>query len=816
MKLFRLSEFILFAAEIIILIICTGGFYLITLKADLPFKTISKDSGLFISEDSEFQNGIYADAELLSIDGHKFNHWEEAEFYLDGKQIGDPVNIEISKNGTISSFNVQLKKYYHPDELIIIAFVGLIFFVMGVFVRIKASENNSAILFHWASLGLGAVIVVTAGYYNIDFFSYGYFNRIFWLFVYSLTPVLFIHFTSSFAQRKPAGIKFILRIFYSCAVFFTVILSYFFLNGALENDITYIRDYVNFFNLYFRLFVTVCIVAAISLCVYAYRLSSDRDERKRLQWLLLGFFIGPFSFALFWILPILTTGHSLVSESLMLIFLTAIPVTFSIAIVKYHLMDINLIVRRSIVYTAILTLIIITYIALSSLITFFVHDVNPAFPSILTAVASVIVLHPIRSGIQKFVDKKFFRVEYDFRQEQKKFLDDIRESPDIQTLAGRIVNQTDSLIPVDRIGFFILEKPDNRIRIIANKGWDLLKGRSIKFDEEKLKTDLSIPVAVSDEVEPGLKVESADVKVFKRWGMVLVFPVKSPTGTIHAFLALGKKKSETKFYKDDIDLLNTVSSAAALAIDRIKLQEELIQEQLKAKRLEELKELQSFFVSAITHELRTPLTAIKNFAELLQDKRILIQDKLFEYSKIIEGESDKLSTLIDNILDYRKIESGKEIYEMNCIEINSIIRQTAKSMQYQFSISKKKLKERILQDEIYIYGDSKAIELAVLNLLTNAIKYSEENSVTELYTYKENGYYCIAVKDEGKGIDKEQLPKIFEPFYRIKGESARGTGIGLAIVKNIMDAHNGKIEVVSQAGKGSTFTLWLPVANSGK
>ena len=101
---------------------------------------------------------------------------------------------------------------------------------------------------------------------------------------------------------------------------------------------------------------------------------------------------------------------------------------------------------------------------------------------------------------------------------------------------------TDKLIPVEKIGFFELSKQTGRVRIIASKGWELLQGRSIRFESENLKTDMSIPVAVDDKVEPGLKIESADVKVFKRWGMVLVFPVKSPTGIIHGFLVLGAKK----------------------------------------------------------------------------------------------------------------------------------------------------------------------------------------------------------------------------------------------------------------------------------
>ena len=814
MKIFRLSRFALFAADILVLIICIGGFYLITLKVDLPFKTISKVSNLFITEDSKFQNSTYAGAELLSIDQRQFKHWEEVEFYLDGKRIGESVEIQLSKNGIVTQLNIHLKNYYQLYELIIIGFVSLIFFVMGVFVRIKAPENISANLFHWANLGLGVVIVVTAGYYNVKPFGFGHINRIIWLFAYSMTPVLFIHFTSSFTQKKPVSIKIIIKIFYVCAIIFPIILSYFFLKGSLGNDFKSIKDYVLCFNSFFRLFVIACIVVAITSCIYVYRLTNDRDERKRLQWLLLGFFIGPFSFAFFWILPILTLGYSLISESLILIFLIAMPITFAIAIVKYQFMDVNLIIRRSVVYTIILSAIILTYVMLASFITIFVKDINAAIPSMLTAVAVVVLLQPVRNSVQKFVDKRFFRVEYDYRQEQKRFLNDIRDSFDINTLANKIVVQTDSLIPVDKIGFFILDKPDNRIRIVANKGWDLLKGRSIKFDEEKLKTDLSMPVAVDMKVESGLNIESADIKVFKRWGMVLVFPVKSPIGIIYAFLALGSKKSGTRFYKDDIDLLNTVSSAAALAIERIKLQEELILEQVEAQRLEELNKMKSEFMRTMTHELKTPLSSIKMFTELMQNQPNLSSEKTDEYLNIINGESETLRRLIDNILDYAKIEKGMKMYDLKPVEIIEIIKKAVYSVQYRVMMKKQILEKRIFAEKISVKADADAVERALMNLLTNAVKYSPVNTKINVNFERLEDFVKVSVQDEGKGIPEEEFDKIFQPFYRSEKESslkAEGTGLGLAIVKHIMDAHNGRVEVESEVGKGSTFTLWFPV-----
>lgn len=800
--------------EIIIIIVCIGGFYLNVLKPNLPFEVNFIDSHLIITNVEKYLADIKDGSILLSVDTHQFNDWEELELYLDGKRIGETVNIKFETDKQIKSASVQLTNYYSLFTLIIIAVVGLIYVSIAMFVRIRSPENYSARLFHRASISLGVVIVSTAGTYNLEFYGYGYLNRIIWLFIYSLTPVLFIHFTSSFAKKKVKGIKYILWYFYLSALVNSIILSYLFLEATLGGDFDYVRYYVLFFDSFFRLFLITCIIIAISVCIYAYRSTREIDERKRLQWLLLGYFIGPFSFVIFWVIPIFFLERSLLPESVILIFLTAIPITFSIAIVKYHLMDVNLIIRRSFVYTVVLFAIIITYVLLTSVITFFVDNLNPAVPTVLTAIATVVLLQPAKNLVQKFVDKKFFRVEYDYRKEQQRFFEEMKNIYDVNSLAELIIKNTDQLIPVNKIGFFNLDKSDSKIRIISDKGFELLHGRSIRFETENLKNNLVLPVAVSDKVEAGINIESADVRVFKRWGITLVFPIKSPTGIIHAFLVLGEKKAGTRYYKDDIDLLSTVTAAAALAIDRIILQEDLIRQKLEAERLEELNELKSFFMQGITHELKTPLTSIKIFTEKLKNHQLPVKDKSDFYLKVINGESNKLNGLIDNILVYAQIEKGMQTYQKSRVNLIQIVHKAVSSVQYQFMMRKQKLEVVIANDTIDIFADEKAVESAILNLLTNASKYSCEESKTILSVTKVNNNAIVEVIDNGRGISSEDLKKIFEPFVRLRDDVTRkieGTGLGLAIVKHIMDEHCGRIEIKSELGKGSSFSLYFKI-----
>ena len=818
MKRIDLKDGFILLADSCIVIICVLGIYLNSIKTDLPFKTNLLDSKLLVVGKSETSRVSTGDI-ITTIDGYSFSSWEEIELYLDGKNINDEVKISFIENGKKYWAIILLTSYYSFFNLLMMAIVGGLFLLIAIVVRFMAKENNSANIFHWASLGLGIIITCTASNYFTAPLGYGYFNRIFWLISYSFTPVLFTHFTTTFAIQPNPNFRRLLRILYACSVICALVLIYLFIRVATGDNFVFIKSYVFFFNNFFRLFIVVCILISISVCIYIYAKATDIEVRKRLQWLLFGFFIGPFGFVVLWVIPLILTGQSLIPESLLLILLVAMPLSFSIAIIKYRLMDINFIINRSVVYTAVLLGIAIVYVALSGVISLFVSEVNPLFPSVITALAIAFLLQPVKNKIQKFVDRKFFRVEYDYRLEQNRFLDDIKNTTDVRQLAEKIVSQTDALIPVDKLGFFLLDKSDNRVRIIANKGWDFLKSRSIMFEKENLKTDLSAPVAVPDKVEPGLKIESADVEVFKRWGMMLVFPVKSPSGIIHGFLVLGNKKSGLRFYKDDIDLLNTVALTAALTIDRIKLNEELIIEKMEAERLDELNKIKSFFVSTVTHELKTPLTSIKMFTELLKQKTDLPKEKSQEYLRIIEGESEKLRRLIDNILDFAKIENGIKTYDLKTVKANEIVSKTIESMRYQFSMANQVVESKICGEDVFIKADADAVERVLMNLLSNAIKYSSVNSKTVVQTLLTGEFFGIKVQDEGKGITEDKLNNIFEPFFRIKEEASslvEGTGLGLTIVKHIMDAHKGKIEVNSTPGNGSIFTLLFPLVSNEK
>ena len=228
-----------------------------------------------------------------------------------------------------------------------------------------------------------------------------------------------------------------------------------------------------------------------------------------------------------------------------------------------------------------------------------------------------------------------------------------------------------------------------------------------------------------------------------------------------------------------------------------------------------LARLKSDFVSNVSHELRTPLALIRLYAETLELGRITTRDKKQEYYRIIRKESERLSALINNILDFSRIEAGRKEYEFRETDIAELIHNTLDSYRYQIEQQGFAFEESIDPGLPKVYVDREAIARALVNLVNNALKYSADEKFLGVKLYGANGSLKLEVADHGIGITRREQSKIFEKFYRTGDplvHNTKGSGLGLSLVRHITQAHGGEIVVESTPGKGSKFTLSLPLA----
>jgi signal transduction histidine kinase/tetratricopeptide (TPR) repeat protein len=225
-------------------------------------------------------------------------------------------------------------------------------------------------------------------------------------------------------------------------------------------------------------------------------------------------------------------------------------------------------------------------------------------------------------------------------------------------------------------------------------------------------------------------------------------------------------------------------------------------------------EMRSQFVSSVSHELKTPLTAIRMFAETLRLGRLQNQQTREEYLDTIVNESQRLTRLLNNVLDFSKIEKGKKIYRPQPASLPEVIKAAARAMDYPLSQQGFKLNVEIEEGLPPASLDRDALEQALLNLLHNAMKYSDDSRKIDLRLRRHGNHALIQVIDRGVGIAPQEQKKIFAKFYRVpsqENERLPGTGLGLSLVHHIVTAHGGRVEVESAPGKGSTFSISLPL-----
>jgi len=227
-----------------------------------------------------------------------------------------------------------------------------------------------------------------------------------------------------------------------------------------------------------------------------------------------------------------------------------------------------------------------------------------------------------------------------------------------------------------------------------------------------------------------------------------------------------------------------------------------------------LAKLKSDFVSNVSHELRTPLALIRLYAETLELGRISNPEKRQEYYEIIRKESERLTSLINNILDFSRIESGKKEYSFRKTDVADLVRSTLESYRFEIEQNGFQFEQKIANDLPQVWVDREAIARSLLNLVNNAVKYSATEKYLGVHLYRHNGGVKLEVVDRGIGIPAKEQPKIFEKFYRVGDplvHNTKGSGLGLSLVRHIVQAHGGEVGVESEPGQGSKFIITLPV-----
>lgn len=283
--------------------------------------------------------------------------------------------------------------------------------------------------------------------------------------------------------------------------------------------------------------------------------------------------------------------------------------------------------------------------------------------------------------------------------------------------------------------------------------------------------------------------------------------------TVIGIMALDHIDSERRFTQEQINLAMTIGSQVAVALENARLYQQVSKER---SRLQEVDRLKSSIVANVSHELRAPLSTIKACTELLlQGADGDNQDLRREWLSVIDRETDHLTALINDFLNLSRLESGH--FELNKVPLHlgEVIADVVDSLRVQAQRRNIEIQLDVPPDLPEIVADENLVRIVVRNLLSNAIKFSYDGGHVCIHAWQESDALWFDVQDNGVGIPQEAIPHLFSKFFRVPSPNvagAQGTGLGLALAKEAVLAHGGRIDVESTHGKGSRFTVELPLA----
>jgi signal transduction histidine kinase len=798
------------------------------LHSDLPIQWEKKRDQILVanipaekkSQDEQLEKGDC----LLKIDGYPIQTGREIDFVLDNKLPGEKVSLVVQRGEEILTVSLILIPRFNKRFIIINLLLGLLFWIVGVFVYLSKPSEKASRIFFWGCMTLSASILCNWPGYLFDAGFFGYVQQVLYLFIYPLVPALILYFTMIYPTEKRLILnhKYLSIIIFAPCLVFIILLEATYLTAIHLQSMKYYLNYVDFYN-GFRIYLMLYLIVSIGFFIHSYKFSDTKESRDKIRWILWGMCVGAFPFLFLWTIPLVIGLQPFVREEVNYIFLTVVPLSFGFSIVKYQALDIEVVINRSIVYALVTGIIIALYLILVGITGHFLHVMSPgpsSFLIIIFTLVAAILFSPIKSRIQNFVDKTFYRVKYNYRLAIKDFSNAIFSAHDQIQLTDLILEHINKAIPIDRIALMLRSNSETIFRTAASQGMtedDVLDLRCELAEQlGHLIREHRVPMIKPGRAEVSNIARIPENRTLDRIGVELIIPI-SLQEELTGLLVLGRKLSESKYSAEDIELLMTMANEGFMALERLKLQETMILERAEKEKLKELSDLKSEFISHVSHELRTPLTSIQWSVENLLDG-IPEQPgpKVKEYLEGVHDSSQHLGRMIENLLDVSRIEAGRiEIFaeKLNVLdEVNKVL-DILKPL-----ADKKDIRLKVMQtEELTVKADRDRLRDILTNLLDNAIKYSNQGDVVEVELKIEKKFekemIVISIIDHGPGIPKEKQEAIFERFERIRKDQAvreKGLGLGLHIVKKLVELQGGRIWVESEVAKGSTFTFILP------
>ncbi|MCQ9206783.1 MAG: ATP-binding protein [Omnitrophica bacterium] len=495
------------------------------------------------------------------------------------------------------------------------------------------------------------------------------------------------------------------------------------------------------------------------------------------------------------------------------------------AIVRHQLMDIEVIIKRTLVFAGLLAstfaIIVLPTLIIQEYLVGRAGFVVRLAGLTISGIFIIFAMQRIKDFLANVTDKFLFQKKYDYKELLKTFTSEVLTVLDLNKLVKTTVDKLSQIIKLDSCGILLFDENKGDYRLVASQG---IKEKNIIMTPEntlvsflsKTKTSLSTKL-----LEKGTKTPERIKEDMERLKFDLAIPLITIQGEMPGILTLGKKKSDEDYTQDDMDILLPLARTLAIAISNAQMFVELGETQAEAAQKDKMAVIGTLS-AGINHEICNPLGIARGHCEafLLNMKDGLYKDKtseeLIEKAQVIMGkvihETDRATGITKRLSSFSK--PSKDVVSED-VNIKHEIAEVLALVSYQMRLNKIDIVQDIGEDVPSIRADKKQIQQIFFNLIRNSAQAITERGKLTIRAKRVDGKVFVEIEDTGHGIPEDKIEQIFNPFYTTK-EPGKGTGLGLFIVRQVVERNGGKISVKSKVGEGTTFLLEFPAAVKAK
>ncbi len=762
---------------------------------------------------------------LLEVDNHPVGDNSDLNFYLDQKKIDESVGLTLKRGDKTLHLTIPLERKNSWLFLLINSLAGLFLWVIGVFVFLKGSKNQVTRVFLLSTLSFSLALFI-----SWEGFPYGpkgvnFVLPFIQITAYTLIPALFLHFSILFPREKEVPIypRPLVYSLYLPSLVLILMMEVFYWKSVSADSLMLFRTYKTLF-LYFRIYLVAYVLFGLLVLYQTYSKLEFLEDRRKIKWIFWGIIVGTFPFIFLHTLPDVLFGRAVIPEVANYLFMLLIPISFAFSILRYQVMDIDVVINRSLVYSILTGFIVCIYLLVVGILGETLHRLTgytgSLFPVLATLLAALL-FSPAKNRIRVLVDRTFYRVRYDYRKAIQKFTRQLNLSFTQDELFELIFRKLEVLLAVNRALIFLREEKSEEFKTAKYYGFSPEEIEEI----DKGKKSLLLGLSKTRKIQGSMgSCSFREIQVFPendllgKYEIALSFPLAEKENLM-GILLTGKKKSGTRFSAEDVELVYLMVQEVASSLQNVKMRKRLLTEQLEKERLEELNKLKTKFISNVSHDLKTPLTAIRlSVDNVLQGVCGEVSNESRECLQLIRESTLHFSRMIENLLFLSMSESSRLVLNKEELFLSSLLTEACNMVK---PLSEKKgvsLKNEEMND-IYVYADKHSLLQILLNLLDNAIKFTPAGGEVSVSAkeIEDKKAVEISVTDNGVGVSPDNLDKIFERFHKIApvgAKGGKGLGIGLDIVRSLVYLHGGDIRVespVKSTGRGSRFTFTLPL-----